>query len=116
MTARTATICEQHMNSMELVRFPATGPRPQGGSVKRSLPPFSTELIGPVRNAIVRARQCLVSQQRGDGAWCGRQMGAVSLLSQLIFMLAYLERDETELAEQCATTIRIEQRPDGGWS
>jgi squalene-hopene/tetraprenyl-beta-curcumene cyclase len=43
-------------------------------------------------------------------------MGAVSLLSQLIFMLAYLEHDDSELAEQCATTIRYEQRPDGGWS
>jgi squalene-hopene/tetraprenyl-beta-curcumene cyclase len=31
-------------------------------------------------------------------------------------MLAYLERDESELAEQCAATIRYEQRPDGGWS
>jgi squalene-hopene/tetraprenyl-beta-curcumene cyclase len=43
-------------------------------------------------------------------------MGAVSLLSQLVFMLAYLERDDSELAEQCAATIRYEQQPDGGWS
>lgn len=103
------------MNSMELVRFPATEARPQP-SRRQSPPPFSTELIGPVRNAIVRARQCLVSRQQSDGAWYGRQMGAVSLLSQLIFMLVYLGRDGIELAEQCAATICHEQRPDGGWS
>jgi squalene-hopene/tetraprenyl-beta-curcumene cyclase len=58
----------------------------------------------------------LVTEQRSDGSWLGRQTGDVSLASQLIFLLTYLERDDSELALQCAATILHEQRVDGGWS
>ena len=104
------------MNSMELVRFPTRRARPPQGPTKKSPPPFCSELVGPVRNAIVRARHLLVTQQGSDGSWLGRQTGDVSLASQLIFLLTYLERDDSELALQCAATILNEQRPDGGWS
>ena len=101
---------------MELVRFPTRGVRPPQGPTKKSPPPYCSELVGPVRNAIVRARHLLVTQQRSDGSWLGRQTGDVSLASQLIFLLTYLERDDSELALQCAATILNEQRSDGGWS
>jgi squalene-hopene/tetraprenyl-beta-curcumene cyclase len=104
------------MNSMELVRFPTRGVRPPQGPTKKSPPPYCSELVGPVRNAIVRARHLLVTQQRSDGSWLGRQTGDVSLASQLLFLLTFLERDDCELATQCAVTILNEQRPDGGWS
>jgi squalene-hopene/tetraprenyl-beta-curcumene cyclase len=104
------------MNSMELVRFPTTGTRPPQGPKKKSPPPFCGELVGPVRNAIVRARHLLVTRQRCDGSWRGRQSGDASLASQLVFLLTYLERDDSELAHQCAATILNEQRTDGGWS
>src|SRR6476659_6705391 len=105
------------MNSMELVRFPGRSLRPSpSGPAKQSAPPFHAELIAPVRNAIVRARQLLISQQKDDGTWVGRQRADVTLPSQLIFLLTYLERKDTELIQQCAATILHEQRPDGGWS
>src|SRR4051812_14102855 len=104
------------MNSMELVRFPTRGVRPPQGPTKKSPPPYCSELVGPVRSAIVRARHLLVTQRRSDGPWLARQTGDVSLTSQLVFLLSYLERDESELALQCAATIFNEQRPDGAWS
>ena len=90
------------MNSMELVRFPTRGTRPPQGPTKKSPPPFCSELVGPVRNAIVRARHLLVTQQRSDGSWHGQPTGDVSLASQLVFLLTFLERDHSELAHQCA--------------
>jgi hypothetical protein len=104
------------MNSMELVRFPRAAALPTRAPAKKSLPPFRSELISPVRNAIVRARHSLISRQQSDGAWIGRQTGDASLPSQLIFLLTYLEREDSDLAQQCAATIVSEQRPDGGWS
>ena len=104
------------MNSMELVRFPIRGARPPERPTRKSPPPFCSELVGPVRNAIVRARHLLVTQQRSDGSWRGQTAGDVSLASQLVFLLTFLERDDSELAHQCAATILNEQRGDGGWS
>lgn len=103
------------MNSMELVRFPAPCARRFQGRPKNPQPPFAAELIGPVRQAIVRGRQCLVSQQRCDGTWLGQQSVDASLASQLVLLLAYLGREDSELAHQCAATIRNEQCPDGNW-
>lgn len=105
------------MNSMELVRFPTRSLRPSPSSpAKRLPPPFQTELIGPVRNAIVRGRQLLIHQQQDDGTWLGRQSADVSLASQLIFLLTHLKRDDAELIQQCAATIVQAQQEDGGWS
>ncbi len=85
------------------------------GRFKSSQPPFAAELIGPVRQAIVRARHCLVSQQQRDGTWPRQQSTDASLASQLVFLLAYLGREDSELAHQCAASILNNQRPDGGW-
>ncbi len=103
------------MNSTELVRFPIRGVRPLERPKKKS-PPLVAELVGPARNAIVRARHSLVSQQKYDGTWVARQPGDVSLLSQLVLLAAYSERENLELAQQCAATIEHYQQPEGAWS
>jgi len=103
------------MNSTELVRFASKGARPSQRSIKPSSPENSTELAAPVRSAILCARQFLASEQRYDGMWLGHQPGDASLASQLIFWLAYTERDDTELAQFAAAAILEQQRPDGGW-
>jgi squalene-hopene/tetraprenyl-beta-curcumene cyclase len=107
---------EAHMDSMELVRFDSKASRPLHGPARPSQRLFYSELAGPARNAILRARQLLISQQHGDGAWVGRQASDVSLASQFIFLLACTERADTELAKQAAATILDEQLPDGGWA
>jgi squalene-hopene/tetraprenyl-beta-curcumene cyclase len=40
----------------------------------------------------------------------------VSRASQLVFLLAFLERDDSELAYDCATAILSKQRSDDAWS
>jgi squalene-hopene/tetraprenyl-beta-curcumene cyclase len=104
------------MNSMELVRRQSTGARPHRFSERRSAPLFCTELAGPVRNSILRARQYLIGKQRDDGLWCGRQSTDASLPSLLIFWLAYCEREQSELGQQCAAKIIEQQTATGGWS
>lgn len=104
------------MNSMELVRYVSTGARPRQIPKKRSVPLFSTELAGPARNTILRARQFLVGEQRDDGMWLGTQTSDASMPSQLVFWLAYAGRENSELAQQCASTIFDRQMPAGGWS
>ena len=104
------------MNSTELVHHVATGASPWPVTERRSVPLFCTELAGPVRAAILRARQFLLSEQRGDGLWLGRQAADASLPSLLIFWLSFTEREGGELAQQCAARILELQRPAGGWS
>lgn len=103
------------MNTMELVRLVERA-QPRPASTRTPPPPFRSELIGPVRQAILCARQFLLSEQRDDGSWLGRQTGDVSLPSQLILSLAYLDREGSQLAEQAVATILAQQLPNGGWS
>lgn len=104
------------MNSMELVRFPARTARPaQGAARKSAAPPFASELIGAARNSIVRARHFLVTRQQIDGLWIGRQTADVSLASQLIFLFTYLDREDSELIDRCASAIASAQLVNGGW-
>ncbi len=102
------------MSSTELVRFPIRGVRPLERPKKKS-PRLAAELVGPARNAIVRARHSLVSQQKYDGTWISRQPGDVSLLSQLVLLAAYSEHENSEFAQQCAATIEHYQQPEGAW-
>jgi squalene-hopene/tetraprenyl-beta-curcumene cyclase len=101
------------MNTMELVRFVERAqPRP----IHRAAAPlFYTELAGPARQAILRARQRLMSEQRDDGSWIGTQTGDASLPSQLIFVLTFLEQDSATV-QQASNAILRTQLADGGWS
>lgn len=103
------------MSSTELVRELTNRTRPCHDFSKRAAPLFSTELASPVRQAILRARQHLLSEQCNDGTWCGPQRTDASLASLSIFWLAYTDRAQTELAQQCAATILELQLPEGGW-
>lgn len=103
------------MNSTELVHNLANGTRPRRDSSRRAAPLFSTELAGPVRQAILRARQHLLSRQRSVGTWCAQLRSDASLAALSIFWLAYTDRAQSELAQQCAATILELQQPEGGW-
>jgi squalene-hopene/tetraprenyl-beta-curcumene cyclase len=104
------------MNAMELVHFVSTGERPRERTARAAPPPFYLELIRPVRAAIVRARQHLLSEQRSDGSWRGVQTADASLASQLILLLTYVGQEDSELVDQSAAAILDEQLASGGWS
>jgi len=114
MTAANAS--STNMNSTELVRNRTNRhARPHCESERHAAPRFTTELIGPTRQAILRARQHLVSEQRRDGLWLGLQITDASLPSLLVFWLAYSDQSNSELAQQAAAAILDRQLPEGGW-
>ncbi|HEY4235096.1 MAG TPA: prenyltransferase/squalene oxidase repeat-containing protein [Lacipirellulaceae bacterium] len=80
-----------------------------------AIAPSYHQLTSPVRSAIVHARRLLLSRQRRDGSWAGHQIGDASLPSQLILLLAYLGREDGELADQAANAILRDQLECGGW-
>lgn len=103
------------MNTMELVRYGEPAHR-RHRAPRTPAPLFYSELIGPVRQAILRGRQLLLSEQQKDGSWLGKQSSDAALPSQLIFLLTYLEEEHATLARQAAATILDLQLPSGGWS
>src|SRR5262245_61683765 len=103
------------MNLMELVH-PASD---HGGSrtttPRRSTTPFSTELLGPVRGAILRARQFLIAERSADGMWVGHEAACPQLTSLLICWLVNDGNGNSELAQQCAAKLLDLQSPGGDW-
>lgn len=90
---------------------------PQRPASKRPAPvPTCEQLRAPTRSAIFGARQALLGQQRDDGSWLAAQRGDGALAGPLVLLLAYLNEEESDLAEQAAHAIRADQRPDGAWS
>ena len=70
----------------------------------------------PVRKAIHRTRQWLLSQQFEDGSWCAELEGDTILESETILLLAFLGREDCDLARRCANYIIKQQLPEGGWA
>jgi squalene-hopene/tetraprenyl-beta-curcumene cyclase len=104
------------MNTKDLVHFAPREGSPCCSSPRQALAPSYHQLVAVLRPGILRARQYLANQQRNDGTWLGRRVGNASLPSQLIFLLAFRDRHETELARQAAESILWQQLPAGGWS
>jgi squalene-hopene/tetraprenyl-beta-curcumene cyclase len=103
------------MNLMELVHRASEHGGSRSTAQLRSATRFSTELAGPVRSAILRARQFLLAERRGDGLWVGRESASPSLTSLLILWLVYAGEEDSQLAQQCAATLIQLQSSDGGW-
>ncbi len=66
------------MNTMELVRFVERA-HPRQQAPRPAAPLFYAKLIGPVRQAILRARQLLLSTQQPVGSWFGDPIGGRAL-------------------------------------
>ncbi len=69
-----------------------------------------------VMRAVRRTRDLLLAQQHGDGYWVGELQGDTILESEYILLLAWMGRENSEIARQAAEYIRQQQRPEGGWS
>ncbi|MEN6407832.1 MAG: terpene cyclase/mutase family protein [Thermoguttaceae bacterium] len=87
---------------------PADGVSPEAPNLR--------SLKASVRTAIGRTRQWLLGQQRDDGAWCAELEGDALLESETILLLAFLGREDSKLAVQCAATLIDKQLPEGGWA
>jgi len=78
--------------------------------------PSYHRFVAPLRRAILRTRQWLLSEQQAGGYWEGELEGDSILESETILLLAYLGREHSPLAEQAARTLIDQQLPDGGWA
>ena len=76
----------------------------------------SGRLAVPVRKAISRTRQWLLGRQKDDGHWCAELEGDTILESETILVLAFLDRENSELARRAADYLVERQLPEGGWA
>ena len=65
--------------------------RPEPESLGQAFP---QRLAAPLRNAILRTRQWLLSEQHEPGYWVGELEGDTILESEYILLLAYLGRHD----------------------
>lgn len=67
-------------------------------------------------DAVARTRDYLLAMQHDDGYWVGELQGDTILESEYILLLAYLGRENTDVARRAAAYILTQQTPEGGWS
>ncbi|MFV2068875.1 MAG: prenyltransferase/squalene oxidase repeat-containing protein [Pirellulales bacterium] len=84
-------------------------------SASSGLPSYH-RFVAPLRHAILRTRQWLLSEQQAGGYWEGELEGDSILQSETILLLAYLGREHSSLAQQAAGTLIDQQLSDGGWT
>lgn len=73
-------------------------------------------LAGSVRNAVARTRQWLLGQQHADGFWVAELEGDTILESETVLLLAFLGRENSDLARRLARYLVDRQLPAGGWA
>jgi squalene-hopene/tetraprenyl-beta-curcumene cyclase len=73
-------------------------------------------LAPPLRRAICGAQQYLLDGQHAEGYWEGELEGDSILQSEYILLLAFLGREDSEVARQAARKLIEQQSPEGGWS
>ncbi|HJX98958.1 MAG TPA: squalene--hopene cyclase [Chthoniobacterales bacterium] len=66
--------------------------------------------------AMARAQQNLLRQQREDGHWCGELVVDSTLCSDFMLFMHWLGEVDVTLQERCAQHILKRQLPDGGWN
>jgi squalene-hopene/tetraprenyl-beta-curcumene cyclase len=66
--------------------------------------------------AIRRTRDYLLGQQDQAGYWVGELQGDTILESEYILLLAYLQQEESDVAQAAANYLLEQQLPGGGWA
>src|SRR5260370_19208839 len=69
-----------------------------------------------IANAIGRAQQNLLRQQRPDGHWCGELLVDSTLCSDFVLFMQWLGEIDVSLPERCARHILKRQLPDVSWN
>jgi squalene-hopene/tetraprenyl-beta-curcumene cyclase len=66
--------------------------------------------------AIARTRDWLLGQQHPEGYWVAELEGDTILESETILLLAFLGREDSELARRAVQYLLEKQLPEGGWA
>src|SRR5437868_13364719 len=69
-----------------------------------------------IADAIRRAQQNLLRQQRPDGHWCGELLVDSTLCSDYILFMHWLGEVDDPIQQRCVRHILKRQLPDGGWN
>src|SRR6266513_2077690 len=69
-----------------------------------------------ISDAIARAQQNLLGQQRPDGHWCGELLVDSTLCSDFVLFMHWLGEIDFSLQDRCARHILKRQLPEGGWN
>ncbi len=66
--------------------------------------------------AIARAQENLLRQQKHDGHWCGELIVDSTLCSDYVVFMHWCGEVDTQLQRRCVRHILKRQLPDGGWN
>src|SRR5947208_17156706 len=68
-----------------------------------------------IPQAMSRAQENLLRQQRPDGHWCGQLMVDSTLCSDYVLFMHWCGDVDPQLQQRCVRHIVRRQLPDGGW-
>ncbi|MBX6325146.1 MAG: squalene--hopene cyclase [Chthoniobacterales bacterium] len=66
--------------------------------------------------AMARAQENLLRQQKPDGHWCGELLVDSTLCSDYVVFMHWCGEVDAELQKRCVRHILKRQQPDGGWN
>ena len=69
-----------------------------------------------LQDAILRAQENLLRQQKPDGHWCGELIVDSTLCSDYVLFMHWLGDVNEKLQQRCVRHILKRQLPDGGWN
>ena len=95
------------MKTTDVISLPAA--RPQ---VADSYSAADTEIA----QAINRAQENLLRQQRPDGHWCGELIVDSTLCSDFVLFMHWVSEVDEQIQQRCVRHILKRQLPDGGWN
>jgi squalene-hopene/tetraprenyl-beta-curcumene cyclase len=88
-----------------------------------SLPSVRPEVSEPyaaadeeITQAIARAQENLLRQQKPEGHWCGELIVDSTLCSDYVVFMHWCGDVDTQLQRRCVRHILKRQLPDGGWN
>src|SRR5436309_12775458 len=86
----------------------------RSGAPERQAPFSATD--SEIADAIARAQENLLQQQKPDGYWCGELLVECTLCSGFVLFMIWLSEIDVNVQERCAGHILKRQLPDGGWN
>jgi squalene-hopene/tetraprenyl-beta-curcumene cyclase len=69
-----------------------------------------------ISQAINRAQENLLRQQRPDGHWCGELLVDSTLCSDFVLFMHWVGEVDEQMQQRCVRHILKRQLPDGGWN
>src|ERR1041385_4658756 len=74
------------------------------------------ETRAEIAEAITRAQENLLRQQRADGHWCGELIVDSTLCSDFVLFMHWIGEVDSRIQERCIQHVLKRQLPDGGWN